>query len=186
MTTPTTAAVEPELHDGKETWEVQHGGTVWLWVADARARETGGYRKQRVGGQGTRRVHLTTDERRYNEEQIVDENQAEANVFRNGSLMRVDKGAPAEDIDTRYHLSDQDLRDIISVRDLALFSEEIADIKSELIIRRLMAISEVDGTAAQTEAIRTIIEERYKAGGTQRTVQELINAGEKLGGEQLA
>lgn len=176
---------QTELHPDTETWELQTAGTVWIWVKDPKERN--GWKKQRAGGSGgSKRVHITAEERRHNEEQVVDENQATHNIFRNGALMRVDKGAPADDIDTRYHLADDDLRALIQVRDLALFSEELSSINSELIIRRLKAIADVDGTMAQVNEIDNLIEMRYKAGGTQRTVQELIDAGEKLGGEQLS
>lgn len=182
-----TVATEAPLHAGTETWEATGEQTVWVWVADPRARESGGYRKQRVGGSGgSKRLHISTDDRRYNEEQIVDEN-VDMNVFRNGALIRVDAGAKtADDVDARYHLTDKDLKELLSVREVEEFTEAVNDITSENIIRRLAALAETEGTGAQKEALKEIVEKRYKKGGTQRTVRELEAAEGILGGEQLS
>src|SRR5438093_28830 len=95
-----------------ETWEASGEGTIWVWMYDQRSR---GYIKHRVGGsQGSKRLRITVDDRRYNEEQIIEE-MAEHNPFRNG-LLRLVSPSKANDIDTRYHLTYDDLRQMLEIR----------------------------------------------------------------------
>jgi hypothetical protein len=166
-----------------ETWEIQTEGTVWVWIYDRREDR---YVKQRVGGRqgGSKRLHISTDDRRYNQEQIVDEMKG-SDPFLNGALRLVSADKP-EDLDTTYHLTLQDLQSLLEVRDLDLFEEEVRGITSELTLRRLLEVAETHGTVGQLNYIREVVTERYKVGGTQRTVQEMIEAGEKLSGTQLS
>jgi hypothetical protein len=112
-----------------ETWEIQTEGTVWVWIYDRREDR---YVKQRVGGRqgGSKRLHISTDDRRYNQEQIVDEMKG-SDPFLNGALRLVSADKP-EDLDTTYHLTLQDLQSLLEVRDLDLFEEEVRGITSEL------------------------------------------------------
>lgn len=167
-----------------ETWEISHPGTEWIWTWDKREDR---YTKTRVGGRqgGSKKLHLSTDDRRFNEECIVDECQPHLNPFRNGSL-RLISAEKAEDIDATYHLSHDDLAEMLEVRDSDTFNEAINDIKSELILRRLRDLAETQGTVAQLEALKELISSRYKRGGTQRTVREMIKAGEEVGGVVLS
>lgn len=169
-----------------ETWEINTEGTVWVWTRDV--RNPGQMQKTRVGGRagGSRRLRISTDERRYNEEQIIDE-MGTQNPFRNGAL-RLVSGKPSDDadVDPALHWSAEDYQEFLKVRDPEVFEEALRDIKSELIVRRLLDFAEKDGTLPQVEAIRNIIEERYKVGGTQRTVREMLAAGEGAGGQPLS
>jgi hypothetical protein len=68
-----------------ETWDMLSEETVWVWVKDPRA---GTMTKKRLGGKGgggTRVLHITSDDRRFNQEQIVEEN-ATTDPFTNGAL----------------------------------------------------------------------------------------------------
>jgi len=166
-----------------ETWETTTEGTTWVSVMDPRE---GRYVKRRVGGRqgGSRRLHISVDDRRFNQEQVVEE-MREHDPFTNGQLVLISSDR-AEDIDTTYHLTNDDLRALLSIKDSATFESEVADIKSELILRRLVEVAEKDATVAQLEFIRDLIRDRYKVGGTQRTVREMMLAGELAGGEVLS
>lgn len=166
-----------------ETWEITTDGTIWVWKMDVRENK---YVETRVGGRqgGSRRLHISSDDRRFNQEQVVEE-MKEHDVFKNGALVLV-SADKADDIDTTYHLTADDLRRLLEVKDQEIFEAEVSDIKSELILRRLKEVAEKDATVAQLEFITDVIESRYKVGGTQRTVQEMITAGELAGGEILS
>lgn len=156
-----------------ETWEITTEGTVWVLVSDP--RDPSGYKKQRVGGRagGSKRLRLSTDDRRYNEEQIVSEMQT-SNPFRNGLLRLIDQ-TNQDDVVKTYHLTNDDLLTILEIRDEEMFEEAVRDITSELIIRRLAAIGEKSATMSQLTFIKDLIEDRYKVGGTQKAVQEIFD-----------
>lgn len=166
-----------------ETWEITTEGTVWVLVSDP--RDPSGYKKQRVGGRagGSRRLRLSTDDRRYNEEQIVNEMET-SNPFRNGLLRLIDQ-SNLDDINTTYHLTNDDLLTILEIRDEPMFEEAVQGITSELIIRRLAAVGEKSATMGQLNYIKGVIEDRYKVGGTQRSVQEIFDD-TKSGGIRLS
>lgn len=179
--------VKAKTFDAKanvETWEVTGDFTVWVWKRDV--RNPGQMEKTRVGGRagGSRRLRLSTDERRYNEEQIVEENSA-LNPFKNGLLRLVDRGDAAqtdlEDVDETYHWDKEQYGAFFEIRDPDLFKSEAVAITSELILRRLYMMGEKTATMDQLQILRDIIEERYKAGGTQRTVREIMEEEAKLG-----
>ena len=166
-----------------ETWEITTEGTVWVDKMDIRE---GKYVKTRVGGRqgGSKRLHITTDDRRFNQEQIVEEMRG-YDPFTNGALVLV-SAEKADDIDSTYHLTAEDLSRLLEIKDTALFESEVTDIKSELILRRLKELAETQATVAQLAFISDLISERYRVGGTQRTVREMMAAGEMSGGEILS
>jgi hypothetical protein len=139
------AVPEQEQKDPRdliETWELNGDGTVYVYTYNPRDRV---YGKTKVSStSGSRRLRISVEDRRYNEEQIIEEMQ-QHNPFRNG-LLRLISAEKADDIDA----------------------------------------TEDEGTMRQNEIVREIIEARYKVGGTQKTVQEMIDEGEKLGGERLS
>lgn len=167
-----------------ETWEVTGDFTVWVWKRDV--RNPGQMEKVRVGGRGggSRRLRISTDERRYNEEQIVEENK-HLNAFKNGLLRLVSSGDAGEgdidDVDATYHWGDEQYAAFFEVRDPDIFKEECVAIDSELILRRLYMKGESVATMDQLGILKEIIEERYKSGGTQRTVREIMEEEARLG-----
>ena len=166
-----------------ETWEITTDGTIWVDKMDARE---GKYIKQRVGGRqgGSRRLHITTDDRRFNQEQVVEE-MRDSDPFTSGALILV-SAEKADDIDSTYHLTTEDLSRLLEIKDTKLFESEVGDIKSELILRRLKELAENQATVAQLAFIGELISTRYRVGGTQRTVREMMAAGEMAGGEILS
>ena len=142
-----------------------------------------------MGGRagGSRKLHISPDDRRFNEEQVIEE-MGEHNIFRNGTLRFIsatDGSIPA-DVDTKNQLTLEDMKALLEIRDEDLFREEVTELTSELIVRRLKNLAEKDGTVAQNEVLTELIEERWKVGGTQRTVRELIEAGERVGGQVVS
>jgi len=178
MTTPADKVIE--------TWEITGEGTAWVWVKDPREAKMV---KQRVGGRagGSRKLHISTDDRRFNEEQVIEE-MAAHNIFRNGTLRFISAtdGSQPVDLAQTAQLTEEDMAALLEIRDEDLFRDEVKDIDSELIIRRLKNLAEKDGTMAQNEVLTEIIESRWKVGGTQRTVRELIEAGERIGGQVVS
>lgn len=173
---------EVDARDVIETWELTGDGTAWIMVWSPREKS---YVKQKVSStSGTRRIRLSTEDRRYNEESIVEE-LSELNPFRNG-MLRLTSKDPAGDIDATNHLTETELAELLEIRDMEAFSEAVASIHSELVVRRLKGLAERQGTHEQNEAINLVIDERWRVGGTQRAVQEMIDAGELQGGERLS
>jgi hypothetical protein len=171
---------------GVETWEIMIEGTIWVWVYDKRSDAM---QKVRVGGKagGSRKLQITTDDRRWNQDQVIEE-MKHSDPFSNGALKLI-AGAPPEEeevIDTRNHLDNEQLVELLTLRDEDVFRSEVEDIRSELLMRRLLEVADRDGTRAQVEIVRDVIEERYKVGGTQKTVREMVEAGERIGGEQMS
>jgi hypothetical protein len=161
-----------------ETWETAISGTIFLWVYDRREDR---YQQQSVGGNtGSRRIHLTRDDRKYNQELIPAENE-NLDAFTNGALRLVGAATRDELLDTRYHYSDPELSEMFEVRDPDLFLEACREITSELLLRRLMSMAEKKGTVAQATGLKDLIDERYPIGGTQKTIRDMIEAGERIG-----
>src|SRR4051812_16780617 len=134
-----TDITEKDAREIHEVWEITTPGTVWVWTRDV--RNPGQYNKTRVGGRsgGSKRLRITTDERRYNEEQVIDE-MLDHNPFRNGTLrlLSIDEDVQVDDIVANYHLSDDELKQYFDVKDEDLFTEAMKEIESELVLRRLL------------------------------------------------
>lgn len=158
-----------------EVWESVTDGTVWVYVKDP--RDPQGYRKARVGGSiggGSRTLRISTDDRRFNQERVVEEMRSH-DPFVNGMLRFVSSGPQIDDIDPRYHLADEDLIAMLEVRDQDIFKEAVEEIGSEVVIRRLRAIAERQGTGGQLEIVDNVIDERYRVGHTQKVVREMMD-----------
>jgi hypothetical protein len=174
--------VATETDQRIESWEITTGGSVWVWIFDRREDR---FKKQRVGGRsGSRLLHITRDDRKFNQEQVPVENK-ELDVFTNGSLRLISESDRDDSIDARHHLSNDELTGYFNDRDRASFKVAMQGITSELILRRLYSLVEDHGTVAQRDILRDLIAERYPVGGTQRTVQEMLDAGERIGAQRL-
>jgi hypothetical protein len=178
MARPETSADDKVI----ETWESAVAGTVTVWVYDRREDR---YVKQSVGGRSASKLlHITRDDRKYNQELIPAEN-AKHDPFTNGALRFTNAATRDESLDLRYHYTTEELSQFFEMREMANFTEAITAIDSELILRRLGDLSEQIGTLAQVEALKDLIRAKYPIGGTQRTVQEMLDAGERLGVTRL-
>lgn len=165
-----------------ETWESVISGTVYVWIYDRRDDK---YIQQAVGGRSaSKRLHITRDDRKYNQELVPPENR-QHDPFTNGALKLKEAITRDESLDMRYHFTDEDLKTFFEVRDDELFAEAINAIESELILRRLEAVAEKDGTKSQYEMVRDLVRVRYPIGGTQRTVAEMFNENARSYAEHL-
>lgn len=177
--------VRPPVRDEDqvvETWEISFEGTVWLWVYDRREDQ---YKAQPVGARsGSKTIHMTRDDRKYNQELVIDENR-QLDPFTNGQLRLLGSANRDENLDTRYHNSNEDLIAMFEIRDLGLFAEAMEEVGSEVILRRLRALADEHATVAQVEILRDLIEKRYPIGGTQKTVREMIEAGDRIGAARI-
>lgn len=153
-----------------EEWLITTPSTVYVSTYDRRDDR---YVQTMVSGtQGARKLRITRQDRVYNQERIPEEN-IHLDPFLNGQLRRVDKGPVDETLDVRNHLDTADLQELLKLTDKGVFAETVADISSELVLRRLLALAEDEGTAWQLEALRDSLKERYPIGGAQRTVREM-------------
>jgi hypothetical protein len=166
-----------------ETWESTTEGTVWVHVKDARVKS--GWNVKRVGGpgSGTRKVTLTTEERQYNQDQVLDDNY-HLDPFLNGQLVCV-KGRPATD-KGRYELSDADMLAILAIESDEVFTEAVDAIEIELPLRRLLALAEKHAPMVRYEQIKTLIDTRYRVGWSQRSVREMDEAADGVTGHRLS
>lgn len=172
MVTATESAVAPKDSDVQETWEVVVPGGIRVWKL---SRRTGEYETVRVHGtKGPKLLRITKDERLYNQELIPEESK-QHDPFENGSMVRVEG-------QERIGVTDEDLQTYLEIGDVDVFIEALEDIADkELIMRRLYRLAETEGTMAQVEAIRDVLDERYRVGGTQPTVQEMMEDGDNKG-----
>ncbi len=69
---------------------------------------------------------------------------------------------------------------MFDIRDESNFREAINDIESELVLRRMIALGETQGTNAQLEILKEVCQERWPIGGTQRTVREMMTAADAI------
>ena len=165
-----------------ESWEIAFAGTVWVWVYDRREEK---FKKQAVGHRsGSKTLHITRDDRKYNQEQIPDENR-HLDPFVNGQLRLLGSATRDESLDIRNHFSNDELVTMFEVRDPELFTEAIDGLTSEVILRRLLSLSEEHGSLTQNNILRETIEKRWPIGGTQKTVREMIEAGERIGAGRI-
>ena len=168
------------VKDEQEIWEIQIPGTIWTRVRNHEVPGT--WKTIRANGEkGPKRLTITAAERQYNQELIPEENE-HLDPFKNGSLKCV-QGAPK---DLKTWLDDDDLAAIIGLEDDALFEEEVTSCQLELTLRRLLDLAERTATVPRYTFIRDLVDERYKVGGTQRSVAEMIEAGEKLSGFRMS
>lgn len=155
-----------------ETWEVQVPGTIYVLKLDRRKDE---YVKTRLNGtRGPKRVTLTRDDRKYNQEQVRPE-YVKHDPFQNGALAQVVDGE-------LVGITDVELSEMLQVREMADFTDLVSSIDNELTARRLLAVARTEGTLQQYEVVRDHIEDNWKVGGTQPTVEEMF--AEASSGEQ--
>ncbi len=162
------------LVPGVETWEATGDPMIWVWTMDARTKT---YIKTRVGGGdgSSRYLRISIDDRRYNEQMIVEE-MASSNPFRNGALklLRTD-GTPEDyvsDVDVTYHLTPDQLLSYFDVKEPDIFRESVTEITSELILRRMQAAGVAAATQEQAAILDELITTRYLASKSQRTYRE--------------
>lgn len=171
-----------------ETWEITTQATVWVWLYD---RRNDNYKKQKVSGGpggGSKKLNITVGDRRYNQEMVIDEMKAH-DPFTNGTLLRL-KGPDLSDeedlLDVSNHKSNAQLLEFFAITDGPLFDEAIGVLESETLIRRLHSLGKKSALSWQLDAIEAIIDQRYRVGGTQPTVAEMMRDQDMQGGQALS
>lgn len=163
-----------------EIWEIQIPGTIFVKVRNPEIAGT--WKVVRANGEkGPKRIQITASERKHNRDLIPEENE-HLDPFSNGSLRCV-VGAPTQN---KTWLTDADLTSIIQLESDELYEAEVTDIKAELTLRRLLDLCERIGTVRRFEFLRDIVQDRYRVGGTQRSVEEMMTAGEKIQGFRMS
>lgn len=154
-----------------EVWEITTPGTVYVATYDKRDER---YVQSSVSGtNGARRLRISRDDREYNQERIPEEN-VHLDPFLNGQLRRVDTGPEDSRLGRNSTLSNDDLKEILSLTDHDLFESTVKDVAGELMLRRLLSIAEDQATRWQYDVVNELVRERYPVGGQQRTARELF------------
>lgn len=152
----------------QETWESTTGGVVWVQVKDP--RHQGGWRTQKVGGKGTKRLSISVEEREFNQELIPYENE-HLDPFRNGILVRTHpKGGERG----QFELTDAELIEMLQIGDDALFQEAYRSIGSEVVLRRLLKLAEKHTNMLRLQDIQGYVDDRYRSGKTSQVVKEML------------
>lgn len=162
----------------QEIWESTTGGTTFVHVRDPRNAQ--GWVQRKVGGKGTQRITLTVAEREFNQELVAYEND-QHDPFSNGLLVRVSPKAVERGEAER---TDAELIDILGLPDDD-FAATLASLDSEVLVRRLHALSRQHATMVRHEAIQTLIDDRYRIGKTQKVVKEIIEDDSRYAGADL-
>lgn len=136
-----------------ETWESSIDGLIWLKKFDRR----GDIIEERVKPHG--KVLLTPEERRYNQEMIVE---VANDPFQNGMLIPINLVETADDYEelrgNPNHLTEQDMRALLdNPKDLDGLEVSVANVSNPTTLQRLLAVAEseeVDATVKQVKIIR--------------------------------
>ena len=145
-----------------EIWELTLPGRVTMTVTGARGRP------QQISAAGKgQRLRCSTEDRIITEEGIRN---PELNPFRNGMLVRVDKGEGHEP--SPEELSDDDMRAIFDL-DQADFQATVSAL-GEVNVRRLKAMfEEVDASKSEIDYVNALIEEKWRIGGAMPSYEEM-------------
>lgn len=152
----------------QEMWESTTGGVVWVQVKDPRI--PGGWRNQKVGGKGSKRLNITVEEREFNQELIPFENE-DHDPFRNGLLVRTH---PKDAAKGTNELSDDQLIEILQIGDDALYNEAVASIKTEVNLRRLTNLAEKHTNMVRFQALQGLVDDKFRVGKTSKVVKEML------------
>lgn len=158
-----------------EIWEATTESVVFLNVKDPTKKD--GWKQVKVSLQGPKRVQITLEERRFNQSQIPEENLS-LDPFSNGQLICVQGEAKGGG----NQLGDDDLIVILTLDDDDEFESAVTELQSEVLVRRLLGLAQTKATHNRFEFIRDLVDVRYRVGGTQTVVQQMIDDGEKLSG----
>lgn len=171
-----------------EIWEIVTQITVWVWVYD---RRNDTYKKQRISGGpggGSKKLSITVGDRRYNQSLVIDE-MKDHDPFSNGTLLRLSGPALSEDeeyLDTSNHKTNAQLLEFFEVTDAPMFEEAVEVLQSETLVRRLHSLAKKSGLAWQLDIIEAVIDVRYRVGGTQPTVAQMIKDRDMQGGQAMS
>ncbi len=162
-----------------EVWEAVADGTTWLHKKNPQVAGT--WKMHKVGGRGSKRITLTVEERLYNQELVPYENEKH-DPFTNGTLVRV---SPAEAERGESEVTDAQLLELFEIGSDDVFSASVEDLKSEVVLRRLLNLAEKHATMVRYNMVRDLVEGRYKRSKTQTSVADLYSEDGRFRGHDL-
>jgi hypothetical protein len=171
-----------------EQWEITTAATVWVWLYD---RRNDNYRKQKVSGGpggGSKKLTISVGDRRYNQELVIEE-MKDHDPFTNGTLLRLSGPELSDDeehLDISNHKTNAQLLEFFAITDVPMFQEAVDSLTSETLIRRLHSLAKKSALAWQLNIIEEVIDQRYRVGGTQPTVAQMIKDQDMQGGHAMS
>lgn len=160
--------------DDQETWETTTGGLTFIHTKDPLNSRV--WVEKKVGGpNGAKRIVITTEERKHNQSMVAYGNEAQ-DPFLNGLLVRI---LPATER-LENELTDKDLIELLQGGSDDDFEATIASIESEVILRRMHALTERNATPWRANALQDLINERWPAGKGSRVYEEMRAARDRL------
>lgn len=175
----TAETLEAPAPTSQETWESTTGGTFWVQVKDP--RQPGAWTTRKVGGKGSQRITITVEEREYNQEIVAYENKHLC-PFSNGLLVRIQ---PKSVERGQYELNDEELVALLTTGQDEEFEALIANTKSEVILRRMLFLSERNATMFRFNVLKDTVDKRYAIGKTSKVVEEIYADDAKYAGVDL-
>lgn len=169
---------EQELQQS-EVWEAATEGTTWLHKKNLQVAGT--WKQHKVGGRGSQRITLTVEERLHNQEMMPFENE-HMDPFTNGTLIRI---SPENGDRSASEVTDAQLLELFEISNDDVFSAEVGEITSEVVLRRLMKLAEKHATMVRYNAVRDMVDDRYKKNKTQTSVADLFREDGTFRGHDL-
>lgn len=171
--------MEQKNRNAQEIWETTTGGTTFVNVRDPRNPD--GWVRKKVGGRGSRRITLTVEEREFNQELVTYENK-HLDPFSNGLLVRI---AP-KDVDRgQFEVTDEELIALLQGGTDEEFEDTIKKTESEVVLRRMLGLSERNATLHRFQILKDTIDDRFAIGKTQQVVQEIMDDDARYQGADL-
>lgn len=170
MSVAETETQTPRVPDGTELWETAIDGVVWVRVVDRRGNE----RQVKVGPSKGARLRIKTGDRENSQDSILKEG---SDPFTNGTLRRIDSGAPEDpEGDLRRHTYTDAVLAFVMTHTAKDF-DVLIDAMNERGVRSMKAYAvEHDGTVTQLAKIQDTIDEKYKIEAVMPSTAEIIEA----------
>lgn len=161
--------------DAQEVWELVIPGQVFVEVKDPRHR--GSYTQRRVGGNASRRVQLSVEERLFNQG-LVAYGHEDQDVFTNGMMIRI---LPKTEERGEYELTDAELVTWLTEDDDDQYDALIREVDSEIILRRMLTLAEKKATKWRYDLLENLIRDRYLVSKSSKVAIEEEVARERAG-----
>lgn len=162
-----------------EVWEAATEGTTWLHKKNPQVAGT--WKQHKVGGKGSKRITITVEERLHNQDLLIYENQ-HLDPFTNGTLVRI---SPESAERGPSEVTDDQLLELFEIGNDDVFASEVGEIKSEVVIRRLLALAEKHTSMVRYNMVRDVVDDRYKKAKTQTSVADLFRDDGSFRGHDL-
>lgn len=155
--------------DAMEIWETTVPGTTYVQQRDP--RNPRGWVTKKVGGRGTKQLRITVEERLFNQELVIHENQHH-DPFTNGSLVRIHPKDERQLSDMA--MTDAQIIEYLKLEDDPLFTEWLEGMQSEVVLRRALELARKACPMYRYEEIEQLVSTRYAIGKTSQVVREAM------------